>query len=85
MSCVDSFDNLCRRIVSPTRYPINEKDLSKYTINTVKRKFRNQKITYETYHIPNHQNEKLSIIVFPKDFDNLPTVVYLHGNGGHKL
>ena len=25
------------------------------------------------------------MIIFAKDFKTLPTVLYLHGNGGHKL
>lgn len=27
----------------------------------------------------------LSVIVFEKSFAQFPTVLYLHGNGGHKL
>ena len=53
--------------------------------NQVKRKFRSERVPYETFQVPNKKGEKLSVIVFPRDFDTLPTVLYLHGNGGHKL
>lgn len=33
----------------------------------------------------NIENERLSCIVFPNNFEHLPTVLYLHGNGGHKM
>lgn len=31
MSCLESFDRLCRKIVSPTRHEINDQDMSKKT------------------------------------------------------
>ena len=40
---------------------------------------------FEHLEIINLENQVLSTLVFPRDFNNLPTVLYLHGNGGHKL
>ena len=33
----------------------------------------------------NQRGESLSCIIFIRDVQKLPTLLYLHGNGGHKM
>ena len=47
MSCVESFNNLCRRIVSPNRHAMNDHDMSKVVVMLVARKFRSRHVQYE--------------------------------------
>ena len=40
---------------------------------------------YELFNIPNERGELLSVLSIIQDIEVLPTVIYLHGNGGHKM
>ena len=52
MSCVQSFNNICQRIVSPTRYPINEKDLSKRHLIKSSESFGHKKLPMKHFKFP---------------------------------
>lgn len=85
MSCIQSFDKLCRKIVCPTRHQLNEPEMSNCKITIVERKFKSNQIKYESVEIKNSRNKLLSVLLFERDIVQLPTVLYLHGNGGNKL
>jgi len=51
----------------------------------VERKFRSNNVHYEKLQVKNAFGQNLSVVVFEKSFSAYPTILYLHGNGGHKL
>lgn len=51
----------------------------------VERRFRRNIPPYEIFFIPNGNGINLSVLAIMVDRNNLPTVLYLHGNGGHKM
>lgn len=65
--------------------------MSNFYFEIVERRFRSYTKNYEIFTIKNKQNKNISIIAFGeaiinlKISKNIPTVLYLHGNGGHKL
>ena len=84
MSCLHTFDRLCRKIVCPTRHHIDDEDMSTPILNPVDRKFRGRPPNFKTFSLKNPKGNNLSVILFNKH-PTYPTVLYLHGNGGNKM
>ena len=49
------------------------------------RKFGGRQPFYEVFGVENGKGIVLSVMAVLFDREELPTVVYLHGNGGHKM
>ena len=53
--------------------------------NPVEREVRNKDLEYRLFTVTNSRGENLSCLIFIRDIQSCPTVMYLHGNGGSKL
>ena len=77
---------MCKKIVSPTRHgELNEHDMRNFIIYAVERKFKGYIPPYEVFLVPNSEQRLLSVLSLILNVEAYPTVIYLHGNGGHKM